>query len=176
MAEPGDTSGDSHNNGKYAMYLTVSQPGADKGPNQVRDGENRLMVHVNNERRRDGIPAQGQMYGLPEARSFTPTRWLGDGDTVTLGETEWKVVHCPGHTPGHVVFFHEGTRHAFVGDVLFAGSIGRTDFPQGNHADLINAIKTKLLPLGDDVTFTPGHGPESTFGEERRYNPFLQAR
>ena len=124
----------------------------------------------------DGLPHQSHMFGFPLAELFTPTRWLHDGDEVSIGQHTLKVLHCPGHTPGHVVFFHEGTRHAFVGDVLFAGSIGRTDFPQGNHADLINAIKTKLLPLGDDVTFTPGHGPESTFGEERRYNPFLQAR
>ena len=124
----------------------------------------------------DGLPKQSQMFGFPQAELFTPTRWLHDGDEVSIGQHTLQVLHCPGHTPGHVVFFHEGTRHAFVGDVLFAGSIGRTDFPQGNHADLINAIKTKLLPLGDDVTYTPGHGPESTYGEERRYNPFLQAR
>jgi glyoxylase-like metal-dependent hydrolase (beta-lactamase superfamily II) len=124
----------------------------------------------------DALPQQSQMFGFPQAEPFAPTEWLQDGDTVTLGRHTLQVLHCPGHTPGHVVFFDPGTRHAFVGDVLFAGSIGRTDFPGGNHADLINAIKGKLLPLGDNITFTPGHGPESTFGEERRYNPYLAAR
>jgi len=121
----------------------------------------------------DALPKQSQMFGFPQAEPFTPTQWLKDGDTVHIGQHSLSVLHCPGHTPGHVVFFEPSTRHAFVGDVLFAGSIGRTDFPGGNHADLINAIKTKLLPLGDDVTFTPGHGPESTLGEERLHNPYL---
>jgi glyoxylase-like metal-dependent hydrolase (beta-lactamase superfamily II) len=121
----------------------------------------------------DALPQQSQMFGFPQAEAFTPTQWLKDGDTVQLGTSQMQVLHCPGHTPGHVVFFDPEARHAYVGDVLFAGSIGRTDFPGGNHADLIHAIKTKLLPLGDDVTFTPGHGPESTFGEERVGNPFL---
>jgi len=124
----------------------------------------------------DALEMQSARFGFPAAETFTPTRWLHQGDTVKLGHCELQVLHCPGHTPGHVVFFHEPTRHAFVGDVLFAGSIGRTDFPGGNHGDLINAIKTRLLPLGDDITFTPGHGPESTFGEERRFNPYLQAQ
>ena len=121
----------------------------------------------------DGIPAQGQMYGLPDARSFTPTRWLADGDVLTLGETTWEVWHCPGHTPGHVIFFNRAARFAQVGDVLFKGSIGRTDFPRSDHASLLNAITTKLWPLGDDVAFVPGHGPTSTFGAERRTNPFV---
>lgn len=124
----------------------------------------------------DGIEAQGQAYGLPEARGFVTDRWLGDGDTATLGETTWEVIHCPGHTPGHVVFFNREARFAQVGDVLFRGSIGRTDFPRGNHADLIAAITGKLWPLGDDVTFVPGHGPISTFGAERRDNPFVSDR
>lgn len=122
----------------------------------------------------DALPQQSQMFGFPQAEAFTPTQWLKDGDTVTLGQHTLQVLHCPGHTPGHVVFYTPELQHAFVGDVLFAGSIGRTDFPQGNHADLINAIKGKLLPLGDDITFTPGHGPESTLGEERRFNPYLR--
>ena len=121
----------------------------------------------------DGIPAQGQMYGLPEARSFTPTRWLSDGDRLTLGETEWEVYHCPGHTPGHVIFFNREARFAQVGDVLFQGSIGRTDFPRGNFEQLISSITTKLWPLGDDVAFVPGHGPMSTFGAERKSNPYV---
>lgn len=121
----------------------------------------------------DGIPQQGQMYGLPGARSFTPTRWLAGGDMLTLGETEWKIVHCPGHTPGHVVFFNEAAKFAQVGDVLFKGSVGRTDFPRSDPAALIRSITTGLWPLGDDVTFVPGHGPISTFGAERRSNPYV---
>jgi len=98
---------------------------------------------------------------------------LHDGDTVSFGRQTLQVLHCPGHTPGHVVFFHAGDRVALVGDVLFAGSIGRTDFPRGNHADLLASIRNKLWPLGNDVTFVPGHGPLSTFGEERRSNPYV---
>jgi hydroxyacylglutathione hydrolase len=108
-----------------------------------------------------------------EGHVFEPDRWLVDGDTVTFGEVELEVLHCPGHTPGHVVFFHRPSRLAVVGDVLFAGSIGRTDFPRGNHQDLLDSITGKLWPLGDDVTFIPGHGPTSTFGHERQSNPFV---
>ncbi len=122
----------------------------------------------------DGMAQQSQMFGFPEVAPFTPARWLRDGDTVQFGEITLQVLHCPGHTPGHVVFYHAPSRLAQVGDVLFQGSIGRTDFPRGDHATLIASIKTKLLPLGDDVTFIPGHGPTSTFGEERRFNPFLR--
>ena len=121
----------------------------------------------------DLIPTQGQKYGLPEARSFTPTRWLDDGDVLTLGETTWEVFHCPGHTPGHVIFFNRAARFAQVGDVLFKGSVGRTDFPMSDPPALIRSVVDKLWPLGDDVTFVPGHGPISTFGEERRTNPFV---
>ena len=121
----------------------------------------------------DGMPMQSQMFGFPPVRSFTPDRWLEEGDTVTVGNLTLDVHHCPGHTPGHVVFVHKPSRIAIVGDVLFQGSIGRTDFPKGNHAELIDSIRTKLFPLGDDVTFIPGHGPTSTIGEERLYNPFL---
>jgi hydroxyacylglutathione hydrolase len=121
----------------------------------------------------DDIEDSGRKYGVPDARGFAPTRWLQDGDRVTLGETEWEVFHCPGHTPGHVVFFHRGAGFAQVGDVLFQGSIGRTDFPRGSHADLIASITGKLWPLGEDVAFVPGHGPMSTFGHERRTNPFV---
>ncbi|CAL1691543.1 Hydroxyacylglutathione hydrolase GloC [Brevundimonas subvibrioides] len=121
----------------------------------------------------DGIPAQGQMYGLPGARTFVPTRWLDEGDTVELGETRWDVRHCPGHTPGHVIFYNAKARFAQVGDVLFKGSVGRTDFPQSDPDALVRSVVEKLWPLGDDVTFVPGHGPISTLGEERRTNPFV---
>jgi len=119
------------------------------------------------------LKTQGLSFGLEGADSFTPDRWLKDGDRVTVGTETLQVVHCPGHTPGHVVFIHSGDRIAFVGDVLFAGSIGRTDFPQGNHQDLLSSIREKLFPLGDDIAFVPGHGPMSTFGQERCSNPFL---
>ncbi len=121
----------------------------------------------------DQIEASGAKWGMPEAKGFTPDRWLHDGDVVTLGETQFEVYHCPGHTPGHVIFFHREARFAQVGDVLFQGSIGRTDFPRGNHAQLIAAITGRLWPLGDDVAFVPGHGPMSTFGQERKTNPFV---
>ncbi|HEY8352746.1 MAG TPA: MBL fold metallo-hydrolase [Sphingomonadales bacterium] len=121
----------------------------------------------------DRLPEQGEKWGLPGARAVRPGRWLADGDKVTVGELTLDVRHCPGHTPGHVIYFHEPSRLAIVGDVLFKGSIGRTDFPRGDHATLIRSITEKLWPLGDDVTFVPGHGPLSTFGEERRSNPFV---
>ena len=121
----------------------------------------------------DGLPQQSAMFGFPPAQHFTPTRWLQDGDTVQIGNETLNVRHCPGHTPGHVVFFHRPSKFAVVGDVLFQGSIGRTDFPMGNHQDLIDAITQKLWPLGDDVTFIPGHGPTSTFGQERKTNAFV---
>jgi glyoxylase-like metal-dependent hydrolase (beta-lactamase superfamily II) len=124
----------------------------------------------------DRIEEAGARYGMPDARPFEPDRWLENGDIVTLGETTWEVFHCPGHTPGHVIFFQRDTGFAQVGDVLFAGSIGRTDFPRGNHQDLIDAITQKLWPLGDNVQFVPGHGPMSTFGQERKTNPFVADR
>jgi len=121
----------------------------------------------------DKLPEWCRMSGFPATEPFTPDRWLVDGDTVSVGELELEVLHCPGHTPGHVVFHHAGQKIAWVGDVLFQGSIGRTDFPGGNHQQLISCIRDKLFPLGDDVTFIPGHGPTSTFGQERRHNPFV---
>ncbi|TXH48632.1 MAG: MBL fold metallo-hydrolase [Cellvibrionales bacterium] len=122
----------------------------------------------------DGMPMQAQMFGFPPAQSFTPTRWLQDGDTVEIGQCRLLVRHTPGHTPGHVVFYSAEAQRAFVGDVLFAGSIGRTDFPQGNHQDLLGSISQKLWPMGDETVFIPGHGPESSFGQERRSNPFVR--
>ncbi len=121
----------------------------------------------------DGLAEQSRMFGLPQARVFTPTRWLFDGDTVTLGHSTLQVRHCPGHTPGHVVFHSPDIKRAFVGDVLFAGSIGRTDFPQGDHDTLIASIVGRLWPMGDDTVFIPGHGPESSFGRERQSNPYV---
>lgn len=124
----------------------------------------------------EGLPRQAQTYGLPPVESFVPDRWLRDGDTVTFGKQALEVLHCPGHTPGHVVFFHRASKLAVVGDVLFAGSIGRTDFPRGDHGTLVRSIREKLFPLGDDVEFICGHGPNSTFGEERESNPFVADR
>jgi glyoxylase-like metal-dependent hydrolase (beta-lactamase superfamily II) len=111
--------------------------------------------------------------GFGEAENCTPTRWLEDGDTVTIGEAELGVRHCPGHTPGHVVFFHAGAKVAFVGDVLFAGSVGRSDLARGNHQQLVASITQRLWPLGDDMHFVPGHGQMSTFGWERKTNPYV---
>ena len=121
----------------------------------------------------DGMPQQSRMFGFPDVRSFTPDRWLTGGDTVQVGNQLLSVIHCPGHTPGHVCFYHEPSRLAIVGDVLFQGSIGRTDFPKGDYDTLIASIRERLLPLGDDVAFIPGHGPMSSFGEERASNPFV---
>ncbi|GAA3529314.1 MBL fold metallo-hydrolase [Zobellella aerophila] len=122
----------------------------------------------------DMLEQQVQMFGFPPVVPFSPNRWLEGGDTVRVGQESLVVYHCPGHTPGHLVFVHQAQRLAFVGDVLFNGSIGRTDFPRGNHQQLIDAITHTLLPLGDDIVFVPGHGPESSFGEERLNNPYLR--
>jgi hydroxyacylglutathione hydrolase len=119
------------------------------------------------------LPQQALMMGFQQADSFSVDQFLVHGDSVQLGQETLDVLHCPGHTPGHVVFVSAKQRLAWVGDVLFRGSIGRTDFPKGDHATLINAIRTHLFPLGDDITFIPGHGPVSTFGDERRTNPFV---
>jgi hydroxyacylglutathione hydrolase len=121
----------------------------------------------------DNLPSAAVNYGFPPAKPFTPTRWLHDNDTVTLGAHTLHVRHCPGHTPGHVVFYSPEIKRAFVGDVLFAGSIGRTDFPRGDYDDLISSITQRLWPMGDDTVFIPGHGPESTFGRERVSNPYV---
>jgi len=121
----------------------------------------------------DQIPEQVQRFGFTEAEVFTPDRWLNQGDTVQFGNIELDVFFCPGHTPGHIVFFHRESKLAQVGDVLFCGSVGRTDFPRGDQATLFKSIKENLFPLGDDVRFIPGHGPMGTFGEERRNNPYV---
>jgi glyoxylase-like metal-dependent hydrolase (beta-lactamase superfamily II) len=124
----------------------------------------------------DELAPQARRYGFPPSRPFVPSRWLDEGDEVTVGTEAFQVKHCPGHTPGHVVFYSAQQRLAFVGDVLFAGSIGRSDFPRGNHAILIQSIRERLLSLGDDVRFVPGHGPMSTMGVERQSNPFVADR
>lgn len=121
----------------------------------------------------DLIEPSGQQYGLKDARAFSPDRWLEQGDVIKVGNVELETFHCPGHTPGHVIFYSKSENLAIVGDVLFKGSIGRTDFPRGNNEDLISSIRTNLWPLGNDVTFVCGHGPVSTFGEERKSNPFV---
>jgi glyoxylase-like metal-dependent hydrolase (beta-lactamase superfamily II) len=121
----------------------------------------------------DGLAQAAAMYQFPPAKPFQPTRWLHDGDTVSIGAHTLQVRHCPGHTPGHVVFYSPEIGRAFVGDVLFAGSIGRTDFPRGDYDTLIGSITQRLWPMGNETVFIPGHGPESTFGRERQTNPFV---
>ncbi|WP_445773822.1 MBL fold metallo-hydrolase [Shewanella sp.] len=121
----------------------------------------------------DNLVKQSQNFGFARAEAFEPTQYLKEGDVVTVGEQTVNVLHCPGHTPGHIVFFNAQSALAWVGDVLFRGSIGRTDFPQSNHQDLLHSITTKLWPLGKNVSFIPGHGPMSTFAEERQHNPFV---
>lgn len=113
-------------------------------------------------------------FGFPAPEDFLPDRWLQQGDLVTFGDQTLEVRHCPGHTPGHVIFFHPQDRIAVVGDVIFKGSIGRTDFPRGDHQTLLESIRGQIWPLGDDVTLLPGHGPTTTVAEERAHNPFLQ--
>ena len=122
-----------------------------------------------------GLKQQGRQFGWV-VRNVAPDRWLAEGDSVSLGVHRFDVLHCPGHTPGHVVYVNRAARFALVGDVVFQGSIGRTDFPMGNHQDLIDAITGRLWPLGEDTAFVPGHGPMSTFGQERRTNPFVGDR
>lgn len=121
----------------------------------------------------DLIPEQKARFGFEHADTFSTDRWLNQGDKVYFGNIELEVYFCPGHTPGHVVFYHAASKLAQVGDVLFHGSIGRTDFPRGDHARLISSIRENLFPLGDDVQFIPGHGPMSTFGAERKSNPHV---
>lgn len=121
----------------------------------------------------ESLGEQGRRFGFGGSESCTPGRWLKDGDTVSVGGIEFGVRHCPGHTPGHVVFFNEAAKLAFVGDVLFKGSVGRSDLPRGNHAQLVRSIAERLWPLGDGMRFVPGHGETSTFGWERKTNPYV---
>jgi hydroxyacylglutathione hydrolase len=130
--------------------------------------------HRNDEFLIKALSVQCDLFRLPPAEPFSPDRWMNDGDQLTIGDSQVRVIHCPGHTPGHVVFFAPTDRLAQVGDVLFRGSIGRTDFPRGSHRDLLDSIRRRLFPLGDDIQFIPGHGPMSSFGAERRSNPFVR--
>lgn len=122
----------------------------------------------------ESLPEWCERFGFPPGEVVNPDRWLAEGDRVTFGEQVLEVHHCPGHTPGHVIFHHRKTGIAIVGDVIFRGSIGRTDFPRGDHQTLLTSIRTRIWPLGDAVTLLPGHGPTTTVGEERASNPFLQ--
>jgi hydroxyacylglutathione hydrolase len=132
--------------------------------------------HIDDKFWLDGMAQQCRVFGVPTMPAIVPDSWLTAGERVSVGEIELEVRHCPGHTPGHIVFFDAASRLVLVGDVLFAGSIGRTDFPGGDYETLIASIRERLFPLGDDVAFIPGHGPMSTLGEERRANPFVADR
>ena len=169
--------GEAENNGVTIEKIFITHGHLDHAGGTA-DLKDRLGVpiegpHIDDKFWIDDIAEAGAKYGIEGARAFEPDRWLDEGDTVSFGQVELEVRHCPGHTPGHVIFFHEGSQVAMVGDVLFKGSIGRTDFPKGNHDDLLRSIRERLWPLGDDVTFISGHGPLSTFGEERATNPFV---
>ena len=129
--------------------------------------------HIDDKFWLDQLPEQAVHMGFEPVSGFTPNRWLDNADEVLVGNLRLQVLHCPGHTPGHVVIFHKPSKLAFVGDVLFQGSIGRTDFPRGNFEQLLTSIRQQLWPLGDDVEFVPGHGPKSYFGVERTTNPFV---
>jgi hydroxyacylglutathione hydrolase len=120
------------------------------------------------------LAQQGKMFGLPHAQPFSPDRWLEQGDVVEVGEERFEVRHCPGHTPGHVIFFNPLRKFALVGDVLFHGSVGRTDLPRGDHATLMASLRDQILTLPDDTTFLSGHGPTSTIGAQRKSNPYLR--
>ena len=129
--------------------------------------------HLEDEFLVSGLEQQGKMYGVPNAKNFTPNRWLDEGDQIEFDGILFDVYHCPGHTPGHVIFHQSEAKIALVGDVLFNGSIGRTDLPRGSMQSLIDSIKSKLWKLDDETTFIPGHGPISTFGHEKRTNPYV---
>jgi hydroxyacylglutathione hydrolase len=124
----------------------------------------------------DALMQQSQMFGFPPAQPFSPNEWLNDNDTISLGNITLEVLHCPGHTPGHVVLVERASNRVVVGDVIFAGSIGRTDFPQGNHQQLIDSIKQKIMVLPDDMTIYPGHGPTTTVGTEKATNPYVSGK
>jgi len=153
-----------HVGGAVALAGAFSPPLPIEGPHR----EDAFLIEG------DHLSKQCVMFGMPPITGFSPSRWFEDGDEVRFGDETLQVIHTPGHTPGHVVYFHAGEKLALVGDVLFAGSIGRTDFPRGDHATLIRSIREHLFPLGDDVNFISGHGPMSCFGDERTVNPYVR--
>jgi hydroxyacylglutathione hydrolase len=166
-----------------AIWLTHGHLDHAGGVNELRDAlnarPNHAPVDIVGPDRRDepllqSLAKQGEMFGVAGMQNVTPDRWLTEGEQLTIGAHVFDVLHCPGHTPGHVVFINHAAKFAQLGDVLFQGSVGRTDFPYGDHEALIAAIKTKLMPLSDDYGFVCGHGPNSTIGAERRTNPFIQ--
>ena len=155
-----------HAGGAKALKAALEERQGDDVPLIGPDARDRFLL--------EGIEESARRFGLSGLENVLPDRWLAEGETLTLGPLRFDVLHCPGHTPGHVVFVERARRFAILGDVLFRGSVGRTDFPYGDHAALIGAIRAKLLPLGDDIMFLCGHGEGSTLGIERRTNPFLQ--
>jgi glyoxylase-like metal-dependent hydrolase (beta-lactamase superfamily II) len=157
------------------IWLTHGHLDHAGGADEIRERTGAPIIgpHKDDQWLLDSIVEQWKKYGVENARDVKPDRYLEDGDTLKLGDHEFGVVHTPGHTPGHVVIYNEKGRFAFVGDVLFQGSIGRTDFPKGNHQQLVDSITRKLWPLGNDMQFVPGHGPMSTFGQERKTNGFV---
>jgi hydroxyacylglutathione hydrolase len=154
-----------HAGGADALRATLTEKYGKPIPVEGPDRRDEFLLN--------GIAAQAASYGF-EAANVTPDRWLSEGDVLTLGPHRFDILHCPGHSPGSLVYVSKISRFALVGDVLFQGSVGRTDFAYGDHAALIDAIKTKLLPLGDDIAFLCGHGPGSTVGAEKATNPFLR--
>jgi hydroxyacylglutathione hydrolase len=154
-----------HAGGAMALRDSLRQQADGEIPIEGPDPRDKFLL--------DGIEEQAASFGF-DAANVTPDRWMAEGDMLMLGPHRFDVLHCPGHTPGHLVFVNQANRFALLGDVLFQGSVGRTDFPYGDHAALISAIKTKILPLGDDFTFICGHGPGSTIAAEKASNPFLR--
>jgi len=158
------------------MWLTHGHLDHAGGAKDIREATGAPIIgpHKEDQFWLDQIEASYEKYGMAGmGKDVTPDRYLEEGDVLKLGDVEFGVVHTPGHTPGHVVIYNQELKIAFVGDVLFRGSVGRTDFPRSNPAQLIESIKTKLWPLGNDMRFIPGHGPASTFGQERKDNPFV---